>query len=77
MAITSVDRAEWLHHPVTQEFLHNLRVTKQGTMEDWAKQSFPSEIENAAALGGIQVIDQILERVDAMRITDDNGEEIL
>lgn len=76
MAITAVDRAEWVHHPVTMEFLQILKESKQETMEMWASEAFESPEQNAAAIGGIRVIDQILDRVDAMKITDDNGNEI-
>lgn len=77
MAITAVDRAEWTHHPVTLEFLSMLRESRQETMELWAKQQFETQREHDGALGGIYVLDQMLERVEAMKITDDNGNEIL
>jgi hypothetical protein len=77
MAVTTRDREEWFYSPVTQEFLQSLRSSRQDTMETWAKQGFTTELANAAALGGVQVLDQAIEIMESYRPETDatKGEE--
>ena len=68
MAITQQDRMDWAHHPVTEEFLQQLVDSKQDTMEAWAAEKFTAHtpegtaVVNATALGGIRVLDQLIEK---------------
>ena len=69
MVITPQDKAEWYHHPVTQAFLSNLLDSRQHTMETWAQQCYTSDTTektaqvNASALGGVSVLDQVIELI--------------
>lgn len=62
--IRDLDRKEWAHHPVTRDFLAGLKATRQDTMEAWAQEKFPSPLENAAALGGLRVVDQAIGLIE-------------
>lgn len=69
MAITEQDRAEWRGHPVTKELLSQLQASKQEVMEAWAGEGFvaqsieQSAVQNAAALGGVRVLDDLIEQL--------------
>jgi len=67
MAIQERDRQEWAYSPVTQEFLRMLKDSRQTTMEAWAQQAFGTEKENAAALGGVHVLDQAIAVIEEFR----------
>jgi hypothetical protein len=73
MTITARDRQEWAHHPVTQEFLLSLQEARQGTMEAWAQERYTADRgeltlqANAKALGGIGVLDQILDLIEGYK----------
>lgn len=64
---------DWAHHPVTEEFLQELQGSKQETMEAWAAEGYTAQtaeetaIMNATALGGIRVLDQLIEQLTAIR----------
>ena len=51
---------EWLQHPVTQEVMQAFSNSRMDAMEAWAAERFETELQNAAALGGIRVLNQIL-----------------
>lgn len=76
MAITQNDRYEWAHHPVTKEFLGLLHETREDTKEAWAREKFTagtielSAVTNAAALGGISVLDQAIGIIEGHQADD-------
>jgi len=49
---------------VTQEFLSNLKESKQEAMNAWALEAFTNEIQNAAALGGVRVVDSLIDEIE-------------
>lgn len=61
---------EWAHHPVTKEFLQELKDSRQDTMEAWAQEKFVGQVaeetavQNATALGGVRVLDQLIEQIE-------------
>jgi hypothetical protein len=63
---------EWKQHPVTQHFLSLIQQSRQETMEAWANKAYVGETAeatlaaNTAALGGMQVLDQVIELIDSM-----------
>lgn len=79
MAITEQDRTEWAHHPVTQEWLQQLRDSKQDTMEAWASESFVGKgcestaMQNATALGGVRVLAALIELVEDLTLFEAGG----
>ena len=50
--------------------MEGLREARQDTMESWAHEAFKTELENAAALGGVRVLDQMIELLDAHKPED-------
>ena len=76
MEITAQDRKNWVHHSVTQELLVHLREAKQETMGTWAVEGYVGKtgeetlLQNATALGGMRVLDQVIEIILAL----DEGE---
>lgn len=62
---------DWAQHPATQQLLKDLRESKQATMESWAGRAYVGEsleetaLKNATALGGVQVLDQIIDIIEA------------
>ena len=58
--MTQSELQEWLQNPVTVEVMQSLKNSRLNAMEDWAWGRFDTELSNAAALGGIKVVDQIL-----------------
>lgn len=74
--ITDKDRAEWARHPVTQEFMRELRGVKQQTMEKWAAGAYTAPTNemtvmvNASALGELANVDRVLDRVENMMLLD-------
>ena len=69
MAITDTDRREWAYHPVTQEFLGDIQNSLQETQDAWASELFVGDsieqgaIQNAAALGGVRVLKELISRM--------------
>jgi hypothetical protein len=64
MAITDVEFQEWSHNPVTQAFANTLRNSRQSTMVAWSQEAFRSDVENAAALGGIRVLNELISDIE-------------
>ncbi len=68
---------EWRQHPFTQRFFQFLFLRREKNKEDWAKETFVGvdlqswAIQNATALGGVRVLDQLLE----LDMTDINDAE--
>ena len=60
---------EWQQHPQTQILLKRLQQVKQETMEAWSREAFigstgeESLAQNATALGGMRVLNQVIEMV--------------
>lgn len=60
---------EWQHHPQTKELLNRLQQARQETCHNWSKGEFIGDsleemaLRNAKALGGISVLDQIIDIV--------------
>ena len=53
----------WCSLPGTTQFLKELSLRRQTLLEDWAKQAFLQDpVENAKALGKIEVIDDLLAK---------------
>jgi hypothetical protein len=71
MVITEEDRSQWFDNPVTQSFLKDLRDTIQETQNAWAREVFvgstleQSALMNAKALGGLDLLNQVIERIEA------------
>lgn len=65
--VSPQEKQEWATSPAGREFVQSLRAARQEAMEAWAAEAFTANTaeetlqKNAAALGGIRVIDQILE----------------
>ena len=81
--LTQADRKQWAHNPVTEEFLQQLRDSKQEAMEAWAKEAFvgndiaTSAQQNATAIGGIRVLDQLIGAIEEYRqLPEDDIERI-
>lgn len=78
--VTDKDRQEWAHHPVTLELVATLLASKADAMENWARERFVDENplvaaqKNAAAIGGIRVVDQILDLVENFKHAIDDGQ---
>ena len=49
-----------LQNPVTKEVMQAFSNSRKDAMEAWAEERFETEIQNAAALGGIRVLNQII-----------------
>ena len=82
--VTDKDRREWAFHPVTQELLQTLLNSRAEAQENWARERFcdsdphAAAVKNAAAIGGIRVVDQMLGMVqDFKNITDDGQLELI
>ena len=64
--ISKQELKEWLNHPVTQQLHESLRKARQKAQDDWAneiligKDAYDSERKTAVVIGGIRMIDQIL-----------------
>ncbi len=54
---------EWARNPVTVAFRDNLLVAVEETKEQWASGAFPDEKGNWAALGGLDVLKQVIQWV--------------
>lgn len=71
--VTDNDRREWLHHPVTQEFIGLLQGNVQETFEAWGRGVYVGDNPdataqaNAKALGGIAAYRAILEYFDGLK----------
>lgn len=63
---------------MTQEFLKQLLESRQETLELWAREGYigdsaeQSSLANAKALGGISVLDQVIEKITEMKAIDDH-----
>jgi hypothetical protein len=74
---------EWAHHPVTKEFLQELCDSKQETMEAWAMEKFTAataeqtSVVNATAIGGVRVLDQLIEQISGYQEALDSGIELV
>ena len=67
IGLTHEDMTRWAHQPETQKFLADLQTSKQETMEIWARCGFASTSEaNAKALGGVDVLAQIIEVIEGL-----------
>lgn len=70
--ILDAERLEWKQHPVTQEFLANLKASRQEAMEAWAAGAYVSDTAeatlaaNTAALGGMKLLSQVIDQIEAM-----------
>lgn len=70
---------EWAYHPVTEEFLQQLVASKQDTMEAWAAEKFTAgtteatAVVNATALGGVRVLDQLIEQLQGLRAVEEDN----
>lgn len=68
--ILDAERREWKQHPVTQEFLANLKASKQEAMEAWAASAYVGETAeltlaaNTAALGGVKLLQQVIDSIE-------------
>lgn len=64
--VTQQDKAEWYRNPVTQELLKELRETVQETKDNWEAGIYVGEsleqgaLQNAKALGGLQVLNEVI-----------------
>lgn len=71
-AIQPADRQEWHSHPVTKEFLALLRESRKETLETWSREGYigdsaeQSAQRNAKALGGVQVLQQVIDQIEEM-----------
>lgn len=74
MAVNERDRHEWLYHPVTQEFLEDMRQVKQKTMEAWAKQAYSTPETNAAAIGRTEQLQDLIDTIEGFRDQTQEGE---
>lgn len=67
-----------MDHPVTQEFLKKLKESRQETLESWAREAYigdsadQSALMNAKALGGVNVLDQVIETILEMKVNHDD-----
>lgn len=70
--ILDAERREWKQHPVTQEFLANLKASRQEAMESWAAGAYVGETAeatlaaNTAALGGLKLLSQVIDAIEEM-----------
>ena len=69
---------------MTLELVQLLKDSRQATMEEWAKEQYIADTgertlqANAKALGGIDLLDKVLETLESYRpveITSDNVEK--
>lgn len=71
---------EWAQNPVTKEFLKSLKDDREAAKESWAAEQFVAAtaegtmMQNAAALGGVRVLEQIIENLEALSNIEE-GEE--
>lgn len=83
MAITQQDRREWAHHPVTQEFLKDLLESKAQTLDVWARGGYTAPtmaatvVSNANALGGVSVLQQLIEKIGDYQALEDSSVELV
>ena len=70
---TPVEWQEWAQNPATLEFLGWLEAAREDTKEAWSKEQFVGKTDsetlaaNATALGGVRVLDQVMEKVEALK----------
>jgi hypothetical protein len=63
------EKVEWLQHPQTKKLVKALEAARLEAMEAWANKEFigstmeETNARNAAALGGVGMVDQILDAV--------------
>lgn len=62
-----------MQHPVTQHFLRLLKESRQETLENWSRELYvgnsaeQSALCNAKALGGVAVLDQVIQVIEDMK----------
>jgi len=72
-AITAAERQAWASSPVGEEFFRNLVESRQETLECWAREGYitdsaeRSALQNAKALGGIALLDQLISQLQVMK----------
>lgn len=63
---------------MTEELLSLLKGSRQETLDNWAKGFYVGDsveqgtLRNAKALGGVDVLDQVIERLEEMKKGNDN-----
>lgn len=75
MKLSDSEWGDWFASPCTQQFLSELQEVRQALMEDWAHGNFPDEGTAAKALGGVQMVAQIVGQIMDCQTADDNQEE--
>jgi hypothetical protein len=65
ISVTKSEWQDWCNHPVTQEFAMRLRDSKQDTLEAWGGEMFNGDVENATALGGVRVLNELISSIDS------------
>lgn len=56
------------------KFLEELIQAREETKETWANRGYPDERQNDYALGGIFVLDQVIEKLTYVPQTGDSNE---
>lgn len=78
--ITEQDRVEWARSPGTQMLLQQLRTSRMDAMEAWAGEAFvgqsaeQGQIQNATAIGGIRVLNDLIEQIVELQYTEIEGD---
>lgn len=75
MKLSDSEWHDWFVSPCTQQFLSELQGVRQELMEDWANGSFPDEGTAAKALGGAQMVAQIVGQILDCELAADNETE--
>lgn len=80
MATTEQDKAEWALSEVTCQFLMQLRESRANAMEAWANEAFiglsaeQGQLQNATAIGGVRVLNDLIEQIEELQQTELEGE---
>lgn len=70
MELTKSELQEWAGQLATESLLQRLRESKQETLEMWGREAFVGEsshetsVKNAKALGGLQVLEDLIELIE-------------
>lgn len=75
MKLSDGEWGDWFASPCTQQFLSELQEVRQELMEDWANGRFPDVETSSKALGGAQMVAQIVGQIMDCQAADDNQEE--
>lgn len=74
MQIQQTEREEWYRDPVTQEFLENLKASREATKENWANQMYHiaenaeySARLNLYALAEIDMLQKVINMIEEAR----------